>query len=195
MTEQRKSASPRRRLGTPARAGATRSKSGTRAGKTAAGEERAGTERRRVIDLGPLAMHTGYLVRRAQLAIFNDLIAAFGQDNIRLAEYSVLMVLEANPGVSHGDVAGALGIKRTNFVGLFNRLEKRGLVERRTVPTDGRANALFLSPAGAKLLARLTHIAGEHEARIRSLIGEAGQQQLQNLLPELSKLGDAKLSD
>ena len=193
MTDQRKS-SPTRR-GTTERPQATRGRPAKGTAKSAAGDERHVSERRRIFNLGPLAMHTGYLVRRAQLAIFNDLIAAFGDDNIRLAEYSVLMVLEANPGVSHGDVVAALGIKRTNFVGLFNRLEKRGLVERRTVPTDGRANALFLSPAGAKLLARLTHIAGEHEARIRSLIGEAGQQQLQNLLPELSKLGDAKLSD
>jgi DNA-binding MarR family transcriptional regulator len=157
--------------------------------------DKASGEKRRAIELGPLALHTGYLIRRAQLAIFNDLISAFGDDNIRLAEYSVLMVLDANPGVSHGDVAGALGIKRTNFVGLFNRLEERGLVERRTVPTDGRANALFLTPAGKKLHSKLTRIASVHEDRINSLIGDAGKQQLQLLLPILAKLGDTRTSD
>lgn len=154
---------------------------------------RTAGEKRPPLDLGALGHHTGYLLRRAQLVVFNDLIAAFG--DVRLAEYSVLMVLDNNPGVSHGDVAGALGIKRTNFVGLFNRLEKRGLVERRAVPTDGRANALFLTPGGRKLLGRLTRIADQHEGRIRTLIGEAGQQQLQTLLPELIKLGEPKAPD
>ena len=157
--------------------------------------DKAPVEKRRPIELGPLALHTGYLIRRAQLAIFNDLISAFGDDNIRLAEYSVLMVLDANPGSSHGDVAGALGIKRTNFVGLFNRLEGRGLVERRTVPTDGRANALFLTPAGKKLHSKLTRIASVHEDKINSLIGDVGKQQLQLLLPVLAKLGDPRTSD
>lgn len=163
---------------TPGRAATPRTKA---SGKTAPAH-------RKPVNLGPLAHHTGYLVRRAQLAIFSELINAFSEYDIRLAEYSVLITLNASPGATHADVADALGIKRTNFVGLFNRLEQRELVERRVVPTDGRANALYVTPAGKKLLAKLTQIGDQHEARIRSLIGAEGQQQLLKLLAEVARL-------
>ena len=74
---------------------------------------------RRTIDLGPLPELIGYVLRRAQLAVFQDFFAAFAPFDIRPAQFSVLTIIERNPGLTQTHVAAALGIKRTNFVGLL----------------------------------------------------------------------------
>ena len=83
------------------------------------------------IDLGPLPELIGYVLRRAQLVVFQDFFSAFAPFDIRPAQFSVLTVIERNPGLTQSQVAAALGIKRTNFVGMLDALEKRGLAERR----------------------------------------------------------------
>ena len=96
---------------------------------------------RRTIDLGPLPELIGYVLRRAQLAVFQDFFAAFAPFDIRPAQFSVLTIIERNPGLTQTQVAEALGIKRTNFVGMLDELEKRGLAERRQA-RDKRSYAL-----------------------------------------------------
>ena len=49
-------------------------------------------------DLGRLVGHLGYFVRRAQLWIFQDFIRTLAEVDIRPAQYSVLLVIKANPG-------------------------------------------------------------------------------------------------
>ena len=45
---------------------------------------------------------------------------AFAPFDIRPAQFSVLTVIERNPGLTQSQVAEALGIKRTNFVGMLD---------------------------------------------------------------------------
>ena len=51
-------------------------------------------------ELGRLVGHLGYVVRRAQLWIFQDFIRTMAEVDVRPAQYSVLLVIEANPGLS-----------------------------------------------------------------------------------------------
>ena len=90
----------------------------------------------RDVDLGTLTQHLGYLMRRAQLWIFQDFIRTLAVLDIRPAQYSVLMVIEHNPGLTQSRASAALGIKRTNFVVLLDGLESRGLAERRPAASD-----------------------------------------------------------
>src|SRR5215212_4699723 len=103
------------------------------------------------LDLGPLPDLIGYVLRRAQLVVFQDFFNAFAPFDISPAQFSVLTVIERNPGLTQTQVAAALGIKRTNFVGLLNELEKRVLAERRQVSGDKRSYAVYLTADGAAL--------------------------------------------
>lgn len=141
------------------------------------------------LDMAELTSHTGYLLRRAQLAIFADIIAAHQALDVRPAEFSVLMLLEHNPGAIHADIADALGIKRANFVVLFNGLEKRGLVVRRKAEGDRRAQALFLTEAGVAMLAELRKAARRHEAKIVTILGIDGHEALRRMLAEIGDIG------
>src|SRR6201999_2509203 len=130
---------------------------------------------RRTIDLGPLPELIGYVLRRAQLAVFQDFFAAFAPFDIRPAQFSVLTVIERNPGLTQTQVAAALGIKRTNFVGMLDELERRALAERRQTGRDKRSHALYLPAEGAGLMRKLKPVLKAHEARMVGKIGDEGR--------------------
>ena len=138
------------------------------------------------VDLGPLPGLIGYVLRRAQLAVFQDFFAASAPFEIRPAQFSVLTVIERNPGLTQSQVAGALGIKRTNFVGMLDELEKRGLAERRQPARDKRSYALYLTADGAALMRRLKPVIKAHESRMVATVGEGGRETLIALLREIA---------
>jgi DNA-binding MarR family transcriptional regulator len=137
------------------------------------------------IDLGHLPGLIGYMLRRAQLAVFQDFARTYAKFGIRPAQYAVLTIIERNPGLKQKDVSEALGIKRANFVAMCDELEKLGLAIRRQVATDRRSYALHLTRKGELLMKKLHAANREHEAR---LIGEIGQEGRDQLIPLLTAL-------
>ena len=141
---------------------------------------------KQTIDLGPLPDLIGYVLRRAQLVVFQDFFAAFAPFDIRPAQFSVLTVIERNPGLTQSQVAEALGIKRTNFVGMLDGLEVRGLTERRPAARDKRSYALYLTAEGAALMRRLKPVLKAHESRMVAKVGTQGREALLALLHEIA---------
>ncbi len=139
-------------------------------------------------DVGPLSRMIGYALRRAQLAVFDEVIANFAEIDLRPAQYSVLVLLNHKPGLKQSDVAAALGIQRANFVVLFDGLERRGLARRSPAPNDRRSYALYLTDAGKAVLARANEFEARHEARLDALLGEGGRERLLELLERVAKL-------
>lgn len=134
------------------------------------------------IDLGPLPHLVGYMLRRAQLAVFQDFWRGYAEFDIRPAQYAVLIVIERNPGLRQSQISSALNIKRANLVALLDSLETRGLAKRQPVATDRRSYALHLTDEGAALMRRLAEANKAHEARVTAIIGEAGRLELLRLL-------------
>ena len=143
----------------------------------------------RGIDVGPLAGKVGYALRRAQLAVFDEIITAFAEVGLRPAQYAVLVLLDHTPGSKQSDVAGALGIQRANFVALFDSLERRGLARRCPTPNDRRSYALYLTEAGQEVLARAARLEAVHEAQLDARLGPGGREQLLRLLRQVAQRG------
>jgi len=157
--------------------------------KSAAGQLAAATAkdaRAPAVAVGPLAGKIGYVLRRAQLAVFDDVIANFAELDLRPAQYSVLVLLGHAPGLKQSDVAAALGIQRANFVVLFDGLERRGLARRGAAPNDRRSYALYLTEAGEKVLARANELETGLEARLDAKLGPDGRERLLALLGRLA---------
>jgi DNA-binding MarR family transcriptional regulator len=132
----------------------------------------------RALELGVLNGHVGYFVRRFQVWIFQDFVRTLAPFDIRPAQYSVLVVIDANPGLSQADLANALGIERARLVRLLDGLEGRGFTRRLPSPNDRRSHALFLTRAGQQSLKRIKALAAAHEARVEKAIGAPSRNQM-----------------
>jgi DNA-binding MarR family transcriptional regulator len=143
------------------------------------------------IDLGPLAGGIGFALRRAQAAVAEDFARRFGPEDVTPLQFWLLSVLRRNPGLRQTQASFALGIQRTNFVPLLDGLERRGLAERRPVPGDRRAAALFLTRSGAATLDRLEELARQQDALFRARAG--GADEYAALLTLLHRLADRSL--
>ena len=137
---------------------------------------------RRVIELDVLNTHLGYALRRAQVWVFQDFIRTLSVIDNRPAQYSVLAVIGANPGLSQAELADRLAIERARLVHMLDHLQKRGLTERLPSPTDRRTHALQLTKDGQKLLKRAKALAARHEARLTEKMGAGAREQVMDLL-------------
>ena len=133
----------------------------------------------------------GYALRRASSTVYQDFFRAFAKIKLRPAEFAVLTVIERNPGLKQTEVAAALAIKRTNFVGLAHALERRGLVERRASPQDRRSNALYITDDGKALARRAREVIEAHERRFAAALGKDGFERLVTLLHKVADIEKA----
>jgi DNA-binding MarR family transcriptional regulator len=138
-------------------------------------------------DLGDLNDRLGYFVRRLQVWVFQDFIRTLASLDLRPAQYSVLVVIDANPGLSQADISGLLGIERARIVRLLDKLEKRGLIKREPSPNDRRSHALHLTRDGQKILRRANLLSAEHESRVTDKLGPGKRKLMIDVLREFGR--------
>jgi DNA-binding MarR family transcriptional regulator len=132
---------------------------------------------------GPLPGLLGYRLRLAQQAVFRD----FGKSvsDIAPGRVGILLLIDANPGVTQSRLAHAVGLDRSTLVGVLHGLEARALVERRR-GEDRRTNGLWLTRGGRTLVARLKRRIRVHERRMAARLTAQERAQLLALLGKLS---------
>ncbi|HXZ23090.1 MAG TPA: MarR family winged helix-turn-helix transcriptional regulator [Pseudolabrys sp.] len=127
--------------------------------------------------LGQLDNHLGYFVRRLQIWIFQDFIRTLAPMKVRPAQYSVLLIVEANPGRTQASVGQKLGIERARLARLLHELERRKWVARHANGSDARSHSLYLTVEGEKALVKIKQLAEQHELNLRALLGQKRHRQ------------------
>jgi DNA-binding MarR family transcriptional regulator len=109
----------------------------------------------------PLSGSAAFLVRLAQLRVFDEFHRNFAGLGITPAGFSVLALIEANPNIRPGAIAEELRVKPSNVAALVNSLVASGLVQRSADEAELRANCLRLTAAGVKAWSEMyqTHLA------------------------------------
>ena len=132
---------------------------------------------------GPLPGLIGYRLRLAQQAVFRD----FGKSvsDIAPGRVGILLLIDANPGVTQSRLALAVGLDRSTMVGVLHALEARALVERRR-GDDRRTNGLWLTRGGRALVASLKRRIRVHERRVAARLTAQERAQLLALLEKLA---------
>lgn len=135
----------------------------------------AGTEKRSEtvgLDLSYLEGTLGYSIRRAQMAVFQDIFQSFGELAVTTVQFSVLAVVADNPGTNQAELALALGVERPRIVPILDALEARGLAIREPSPHDRRHRLIYLTGEGQALLQQLKKRFAVHQQRMLDRLGE-----------------------
>ncbi len=140
--------------------------------------------------LSRLYARPGFLLRRAHqisAAVFEEECRAL---QLTPAQYGVLTVLQAHPGLGQSSLARALGFDKVTVLRVLRGLEGRGLVERQ-VDTARRSVSVALTAEGASVLSQAQQPA---ERAYRRLLGPLDRQQQRQLL-DLLQLLTGELED
>ena len=133
----------------------------------------------------------GFLLAKA-MQRWNELLAArfaaAGYDDIRPSYGSVLLPLYEEDGLRMGELAKRARLSKQTMTDMIRRLERDGLVERRSDPTDARASLIFLTsrsrrfkPVAAKTLRELDRL-------VRSRLSADNVSELKSALRQVMEL-------
>ncbi|GAA2618126.1 MarR family winged helix-turn-helix transcriptional regulator [Streptomyces axinellae] len=128
----------------------------------------------------------GYQVRR----LYQAYLAAWVRTvdpTLTGPQFAVLTTVHANPGSDQSSMASAVALDTSTMADMARRLEKRGLLERRTSPADGRRKLLYLTESGERMLRETNGRARELDERLLEQYDPAGRDRL---LRELTALAD-----
>lgn len=127
----------------------------------------------------------GYNTRRAALHIIGAFMQNMAPFDLRPAEFSVLSLIRHNPGITSRQLCTALSILPPNLVVILKQFEKRGLIERKPHPTDGRAIGLSLTEKGDTLVAAAEEVSAASDLSSTQSLTAAERKTLTRLLQKI----------
>lgn len=109
----------------------------------------------------------GYQLAQASITtaqVFQQQVGEVAQ--LRPVEFTMLTLIDENPGVSARQLAHALSVTPPNITMWIERLERRGLVERERSTTDRRAQHIRATADGAAIARQAVRslVQAEHTA-------------------------------
>lgn len=107
------------------------------------------------------------------------LLAPYG---VTPQQYQVLRVLWDAPGVSHGELAGALGLDKPTTTRMLQILQRKGWVAVRPHPGHGRKLCLELSAEGLDLVERLAPFRQQMREGLEAGLDAGQRQAIRDLL-------------
>jgi DNA-binding MarR family transcriptional regulator len=149
--------------------------------------------------LEPLELDAWRGLLRVHAALIKELDAELEREHgLALSSYEVLLHLEAASGrrLRMSELADSVLLSRSGLTRLVDRLEREGLIERATCPSDARGSFAVLTPEGRMALRRAapTHLSGVRD-RFLSQFSDAELRQLgafwERVLPGLLAGADA----
>ena len=147
-------------------------------------------ERTQTINFGPLPHYLGYQIRQAQAAVFRDLMTSIADLEVTPGEFSLLAMLDVNPGISQVELAAVYKLDKSTLSLAVGRLVKRGLVRRTRSRDDERYYALWLLRPGRLLLQRMRERVEAQERTMDAVLRRGERRHLLDMLQRISRALD-----
>lgn len=135
-----------------------------------------------------LGRYTGFLLNWIAARSRGRFMAALGELRLHPREFAALSIVADRPGLTQHDIVQATAIDASTLVATLDRLEERGLAERRVHPEDRRKRAIHLTPEGEATLRRGRELAREVGEQLLAPLSAAERAQFQALLRKLAGL-------
>ncbi len=134
----------------------------------------------------PLALKLWVVLSRAHNALGERLQASVAAHDLTLTEFGILEVLYHKGPLLLGEVQRRILVSSGGVTYLVDRLEKKGLVERRECTGDRRARYAALTEAGEEIISR---IFPAHASCIESLMGSLSEDEQRAAVALLRRVG------
>jgi DNA-binding MarR family transcriptional regulator len=129
------------------------------------------------ITIGKLADSLGFLMRIAQVRVYDRFFEHFADTDLRPGEFSILWIIHLNPGIRQGRLAQTLNIKPAHMTKTIRRLEQANMVTRQIPDLDRRSVHLHLTSAGDTFIEdNQAHFFGENANHDSELTPKETQQ-------------------
>ena len=140
--------------------------------------------------LAEAGMHTvlGYQLAQAAIATTQVFAERIGEAfELRPVEFTILSLVDENPGVSARQLATALAVTPPNITMWIDKLEGRGLVERERSSTDRRAQHIRATDKGSTLARKALRAVSEGEHAALARLSAAERAMLIELLHKVAR--------
>src|SRR5262245_34103583 len=132
----------------------------------------------------------GYLFRRMQqiaVAIFVEECQNF---DLTPVQYAALIAIHTHPGIDATRLSAVIAFDRSTLGNVIERIESKGLVERKPSSGDKRVKLLYLTKAGAALLRDIKPAVDRAQVRMLQPLKPAERKTLMALLTQLVDLNN-----
>lgn len=137
------------------------------------------------VDYGLLPSLVGYRIRKAYSYLFQTFTLMLRDVGLAPGQYSVLLLIALNPGLSQMALAEATGLDGSTIVPITNRFVKLGWIRRVRRKDDRRFYELRITQAGQAVLDKARPIIEAHE---RNLVAGLSDPECRILIELLSRI-------
>lgn len=138
------------------------------------------------VNFGPLPEHVGYHLRKAYSYLFRTFITSFKHLQLAPGQYSALVLIGLNPGMSQLELAAATGLDGSTVVPITNRFAKLGWIRRTRRANDRRVYSLRITPAGQAILDEAWPLIVERERNLESVLSACERAELIDILSRIA---------
>ena len=152
----------------------------------------AAAPRSKEIDTSRLTQLVGYATTRAAIELRKAFARQMAPLDVKVAEFSILTLVGANPYVNQRQLGQALDISAPNMAVTLDRMAERGWIERVRSTEDRRSQQIHLLPAGRVLVLRAEKIAATMEDATLRRLSTAERALLIELLLKIGAGGSTR---
>ena len=116
---------------------------------------------------------------------------ALAPEGVKSRHASVLALIDAEGPLSQRELGRRLGIDKSPMVGVIDDLERLGYAHRRKSAEDRRVQAIHLTAAGRRVLARIIEFAEVENARTFGVLDDDERDQMHELLRRVAEASAA----
>lgn len=136
----------------------------------------------------------GHLIRRLNqisISVFTEKMKDAGFD-LTPVQFGALSALQTHPDVDQATLAGLIAHDRVTMGAVLDRLQNKGLVERKISPRDRRARVISLTDQGKQVLETVTPIVWALQDEILTGLNQQEQTELLRLMRKAADAGNAR---
>ena len=127
----------------------------------------------------------GYQFFNLHVKLAEPLQEALRPLGITVKNYTMMQLIDANPGISQNRLAEMTRKDKTLIGQVINKLERKHLAKREPVENDKRVYALSLTEEGKKIVDDYRHIVSDSESALLATLPAKDKTALRRILDRL----------